>query len=136
MTHSSRTCSARLECSSITNSLETSATKMHHTHFHIVIDIMLIKSNYSKLGGLGLPVSFQTFEYGFPNAPKDKRLRGVNVVRSFFSFLRFLGEIFHPYIQTTPDRHEDSSSTNIRINTEPWMMVCVFRIDTGGRAAG
>jgi len=34
----------------------------------------------SKLGGLGLPVSFQTFEYGFPNAPKDKRLRGVNVV--------------------------------------------------------
>jgi len=34
----------------------------------------------SKLGGLGMPVSFQTFEYGFPNAPKDQRLRGVNVV--------------------------------------------------------
>jgi len=34
----------------------------------------------SKLGGLGLPVSFQTFEYGFPDAPKDQRIRGVNVV--------------------------------------------------------
>jgi len=34
----------------------------------------------SKLGGLGMPVSFQSFEYGFPDAPKDKRIRGVNVV--------------------------------------------------------
>ena len=40
---------------------------------------------FSKLGGLGMPVSFQTFEYGFPNAPKDQRLRGVNVVRSHTS---------------------------------------------------
>jgi len=34
----------------------------------------------SKMAGLGLPVSFQRFEYGFPNAPKDKRFSGVNVV--------------------------------------------------------
>ena len=26
-------------------------------------------------------MSFQTFEYGFPDAPKDQRIRGVNVVR-------------------------------------------------------
>merc|ERR1719195_19522 len=34
----------------------------------------------SKMAGLGLPVSFQSFEYGFPNAPKDQRFSGVNVV--------------------------------------------------------
>ena len=38
------------------------------------------------MAGLGLPVSFQRFEYGFPNAPKDKRFSGVNVVSFLFNF--------------------------------------------------
>ena len=61
--------------------------RIHGARPHTQTLPLLISANYpspniSKLGGLGLPVSFQTFEYGFPNAPKDKRLRGVNVVRS------------------------------------------------------
>ena len=37
---------------------------------------------FSKLGRLGLFTTFQTFAFGFPGAPKSKRLNGVNVVGS------------------------------------------------------